>query len=519
MIKKINALFLSSYETSNFTIRHKATALLYFDFLMLFLLTMLIVSYAVINPAGFLKVSVGAGSIMSFVILSIFFILRGRLNYAVTVYLFPTIALVIAARFVNAMTAPNTGFTSYLYYFFYIIVFTAVFGEKKLVPIVSLIFIAANIAFYVFVRDRLDGSSLQAAGTGIANSTAALLITGVVSYINITLSGLSNRKHKEEAEVSGKHYDIIYRILDSIKSISSGLRASADTFNQNAGNLTSRSQDQAALVEESSAAMEENTSAIERVTSEAAVQAGAINKIEKAIGGLNDLITDVSGKAGAIMRESERAMRQGDEALVVSSRALDGMQKIYGSAEKIKDITKLITEIADKTNLLALNASIESARAGEAGRGFAVVADEISKLADNSTSSAKEISLLINETSGNINSGYEMFNVIHNHVRDITGTLAASNRLSAEMNDVTGRQMELSDTVLKDVQGINALSSSISTAMNEQSINMGELSRALDTINEIAQSNAVTSHEVHEATDSLMESVRQLLDLLNREEG
>jgi methyl-accepting chemotaxis protein len=141
--------------------------------------------------------------------------------------------------------------------------------------------------------------------------------------------------------------------------------------------------------------------------------------------------------------ESEKAVRQGIEAVDISTEATEGMQRIHGSAEKIKDITALITEIADRTNLLFLNAFKESA----AGKGFAVVTDEISKLAGNSTLSEKEISNLINETSANINSSYEMFNKINRHITMINGTLESSNSMSREINEVTVATEELSGCI------------------------------------------------------------------------
>ena len=515
-MQKIQSFFLSGFQYENNTIRRKAQALLYYNFLMLVLLFLLVVVYAAINPQGFVKGAIGAGSISVLVLLSIFFIHRGKLGVAVTVYLLPTIIVVIAARFMKAATLPHTGFTAYLYYNFYIIVFMAVFGQKRLVPLTTLLFIVANVVYFIVVKDRLDPVSLEIATTGIANSTPALLITGVVSYINVSLSGYSNQQHKEEAAENRKQYDYISSIFLSIKNIAGSLQQSVQQFNQTSQKLTGSTQSQAALVEESSASMEEIAAAIEKVSVDAGVQAGSVNTIEETMNGLNSLISDVSIRADNIMKESEKSIRQGDDAAGLSERAVERMKSINESAEKIRDIIKLITEIADQTNLLALNASIESARAGESGRGFAVVADEISKLADSSTGSAKEISSLINDTVQNIKDESEMFIVLHNHINDIRNTLKISNSLSREMNDVAARQLKLSDSVKEQVHNVNSLSGSISVATQEQASTTGELSRSIDTINEITQTNAAVSEDLSRVTGDLVASVEKLLEIINQ---
>jgi len=518
-MSKISSFFDSKYSQANITIRKKATALFYYNLLMCFLLVLLVVFYAFFNKHGFIKGLIGASVIFLFVIFSTILILRGSLTGAVLIYIIPTVILVTAARFVTSLSMPHAAFSSYIFYFAYIIVFIAVFGEKKYIPLVTLLFFTTNIIVFFLVRGSLSGDVLEATNISFANSTPTLLIVGVISYINILLTGDSNRRHKEELEVNKNQLGIIREMLAGINSVSRKLDDTSGSYISTAGHITATSQNQAALVEEATASMESIAAAIEQVSSRVKFQSDEFAKIEESMDNLNRLIADLSGKAEEVMKEASTAAMQGLEADRVSTQVMESMKEIHGNAEKIREITDMITDIADKTSLLSLNASIESARAGEAGKGFAVVADEISKLADNSTESAKEISRLISGTGQSINSSYEQFNILYTHIRNINRTLEKSGSLSSEMNQAAARQHELNRAIAADVDKVNTLSADISRSMIEQSGSTGELSKSLEEINNLTQNNAATAEELSASTEDLTESLKELLALLDKAEN
>ena len=162
----------------------------------------------------------------------------------------------------------------------------------------------------------------------------------------------------------------------------------------------------------------------------------------------------------------------------------------------------VISDIADQTNLLALNAAIEAARAGEAGRGFAVVADEVRKLAEKTMSATTEVGSNITAIQTSTN----------NNMQRVADTAQAVNKATG-VAETSGKAL---DEILDLVNANSSLIASIATAAEEQSATSEEINRAVDDINRIAEETAGGMQQSSGAVRELSVMAQELRTLLDR---
>jgi methyl-accepting chemotaxis protein len=224
--------------------------------------------------------------------------------------------------------------------------------------------------------------------------------------------------------------------------------------------LSERAQEQSANVTQSSAAIEEMVASIQNV-------AHIIESRRSSVAALKS----TSERGAEIIRKTEQSFNE-------------VVQQIAG----IRDITIMISGIAAQTNLLAMNAAIEAAHAGDAGRGFAVVADEIRKLAENSSTNAKSI-------ADNLK---ELITSIETTGSQVNETGASFSEIQSEVGEVANAMDEISSST----QELNSGSSEILKATTNLS---GLTSNVLDSVHDVTQDNDIISENIEKGNKVALE--------------
>ncbi len=267
----------------------------------------------------------------------------------------------------------------------------------------------------------------------------------------------------------------LQKIIGEVHGASQHVAMASEQLAGSSRALAEVSEQQSNAVASSAAAVEELTVAISSVSETAQdVHRQALDSVERTTEG-SQKVSHLVGEIACIQQNMNEIARTVDE--------------FVRSTQAITSMTKEVRDIADQTNLLALNAAIEAARAGEAGRGFAVVADEVRKLAEKSGKSANEIDAVtrsIMSQSAAVQTAIE------------TGeqSIEASTKLAADVEDVLKHSR---DSVMQSRHGVTEITDSVS----EQKIASTEIAQSMERIANMLEENNAAAHSISTSTDDL----------------
>lgn len=297
------------------------------------------------------------------------------------------------------------------------------------------------------------------------------------------------------AEVTGAIADAFNNMTEELRNIISRVQdttmvvsSSASEVQTTTEHLASGSEAQAAQIVEASAAIDEMAVSIQQVSSNASTAAGvAENALSSARLGAEAVLKTIDGMNGIRQQVQQTAKR---------------IKRLGESSQEIGEIVQLINDIAERTSILALNASIQAAMAGEAGKGFAVVAEEVERLADHSAEATKKIATLIKSIQADTN---EAIAAMEETTREVINESGLANEAGLKLSEIEKISTHLAELI-----------QSISMASKQQSRGSEGVAKSMSDISQVTQQTAAGAKQAAISIRKLAQLADDLRDSLQR---
>ena len=366
--------------------------------------------------------------------------------------------------------------------------------------------VSRSEALYKIQLERRDAESAQARSLQLIATLLALLV-GIAAAVIITrqitrplrqtlevveriaAGDLTHEQRVTRRDELGVLQQGIQRMGTTLRDLISGIR---DGVTQ----IASAAEELSAVTEQTSAGANNQKVETDQVATAMHEMATTVQEVARNAEHASAAATDADRQARAGDDVVTQAIAQIEKLADEVARSTDAMAQLQQESQKIGSVMDVIKSVAEQTNLLALNAAIEAARAGEAGRGFAVVADEVRGLAQRTQKSTEEIEVLV---AGLQNGTQQVANVMLGS-RSLTDS-------SVELTRKAGTSLESITRVVSDIQSMNQ---QIAAAAEQQSAVAEEISRSILSVRDVSEQTASASEETAASSVELARLGNQL---------
>ncbi|HPG50319.1 MAG TPA: methyl-accepting chemotaxis protein [Spirochaetota bacterium] len=485
---------LKRYEGKSYELRGRVRAIWYFFIIVLpILVAFIIIMNLLIQQGIFQPLNIIVFGIILLLGAGMVLVASGWYNTAVTILAFGVLTALILN--VKGTEASGSGQRFLVSEFAYMmpVLFSMLFCKRWV--LVAIVVLAETAMIATVIPSEIVDPAVR--GVVLMSMSITLIISFVITLMMGNINETARRLRMEDAErIQREQRDINEVLMGSMRSVSARLDDSSRDLSGDALHFAENIQGQASSIEEITATMEEISSGAEQVSTSAQRQSEMMEDLMKGMNELVGLARDMESRITVAMARTDAIAanaRAGEESI---GRMDTTISAIGSTSKEMTGILGIINDISDRINLLSLNAAIEAARAGDYGRGFAVVADEISKLADQTSTSVKEIAVLIAKSESEIVKGMSGVEDTVKLMREILSGVEESNRMIAAVNKAMETAIDSTGRAHGAVNTVKQRSEEITTASVEQKTAAMEVMKTITDINQLSQTNASRAEDI-----------------------
>ncbi len=391
-----------------------------------------------------------------------------------------------------AIIANGEGLVEYHFSIFAVIAIIAFFNSISLIILSTILFAAQHLIGYFTLPQIVCGYQDYSFGLLMIHAvflilTSAATITNI--YVKKKASDALEQENKEQTATVSLLIDKLKMTSTKVTSTVQELQQRTDEYFSVSGKVTGTIEH----LSEGNQSLYEKTTESEHVIKEIIHGIQEIASSSTTLHEISQNNTYSAAKGNEVVQDAIIQMDKISQSVIQSA---DSIQSLASKSNEITTIITLISDISSQTNLLALNAAIEAARAGEHGKGFAVVADEVRKLANQSETSAKQIAALIHEV---LEESTKASSFIHEGQNEVKKGIDIMNTARETFNDIHGAAKHTEESIER-----------VSSASEELSAGSQQVSASIHTINVISNDAKENSLIMYDQTKQQHESIEDI---------
>ncbi|MDA3957609.1 methyl-accepting chemotaxis protein [Oceanispirochaeta sp.] len=507
-------------QHSDITVRFRSKALLKVDLASIILFSCFTIFNIV--EGRILKAVIETFLVLLF-IANIIMLKKGMYKAAVNVILSICFSAAILITISNPVAIQYEGYMIFTYAMPTLLAL-ALFGYSQVQPFIFIICgeLFLMISFFFRVLPQYSGTTGELISFYIVPVLLLLLCNYfVIMVIKNSTVIFDSLMHQEEA--TSQRFNELNALMGKFKenlSLGNDLHDLAESTRDNAESITGRLHNMESIIQELSGLMQSadevqqdifdaGTSVGQVVETQTTAMKESAAAVEEIAGSITTISETMQTRLEALNRLKENS-RQSEKQIKESGRLMDEM---LASNSRINEITTVIEDVGSQTNLLAMNASIEAAHAGEVGKGFAVVAGEIRKLAETTNTQSKQIRELLEKSNKNSQSAVKQSREVlvqFEHIMEqIDDQAQAMNEVFISLNELAGNARGITVSVGDMMSANSTVNQSVDTMSSRIELGHGSVRQT----SEMAQKVTELASKINTATDALVQDSRTLAEI------